>query len=1028
MKSSIPSRACRRVLFLWCVFMLAVPAGAAWAGPVKGTIRPVITGDGGMVHGAGLSAVKAPGDSLLLMGPDGSGAPYVGNFQIGLTEPAWHGWTHTDNTENPLNRWHVSDYMAGNLGGHGVGNLAAWCGEDYPACSVSDTAGGYGNDYNEILSWTATVADPGAPCTASLGARLNYDVEPGYDYVYLVAYTAGDVSQELAAYTGTSLDVVVGASFTWQPGDYLGDTGDRIKLAFLVRSDGAWSDEDCIWPTRGACQLDDVTVTADNGVTDTFDDFQAGLGNWTAEIQPGVGDFTQIWSGLEDADPCRTNYSPQVAFIDDGVVVPGVGPTYCINWCYGPNGYIVNNTGGRLGEAYHLDNSIQSPVMAWPQGQYNGAQLDFTVYMHEDLATGSAGIFPTWDVRSTASTDPADIALESWHGRSFVYYGGPEYRRFENDVSDLLAPEATYVQVRLQVLEVGWIWGWDGYDGTPAPYFDNVRLMASTSAGPFMSAREIDLAQDAFPASGVLDETDPGTNSVRFDMARNIAPAEDSRNDPGDSLVVAIRPARSGAVLAGMPRMYYRVRPNPDFDPYRTAGLPLEGYVEGDSLVLGGGTVDPGRFAFDLPDTGFLFPGDVIHYCFQATEDLAGDLRTAILPADTTGFSDFSDRSYYDQRFTMRALPAMRSYGGSVFYYPDLLLWYDGPWNQGLDEWLTSLRELMLDTGWDFDLYRTQGASSGVGNGLGGRATVAQVSPYAVILYDCGDYSANTLGAGDFAGDPSVDVQLLDAWLDLPDKGLYLAGNNLVSDVNYLIPEGQAFVQDRMGVTVVTSLIRPLISNQTSPRVQVIAGNPRFPQRTWRVFGGCPTVPALDGVTALPEAVRIAEYLDPVASPGVYPYAAATWKTDAVSGSKVLSTPFAFDRIWDDGDDAGPIAMRTQWLADVLHAFGLTWYWIPSGMDVPGPDDLTAAAAPNPFNPRVTISYRAPRDGELAVRIYDLQGRLVRELPAGRVVPGPGAMIWDGTDGAGSPAASGVYFYEVLQGPQTARGKIALIR
>ena len=36
-------------------------------------------------------------------------------------------------------------------------------------------------------------------------------------------------------------------------------------------------------------------------------------------------DFSWIWPSLFDLDDCRSNYTPQVAFIDDGNVVPGTG-------------------------------------------------------------------------------------------------------------------------------------------------------------------------------------------------------------------------------------------------------------------------------------------------------------------------------------------------------------------------------------------------------------------------------------------------------------------------------------------------------------------------------------------------------------------------------------------------------------------------------------------------------------------------------------------------------------------------------
>ena len=38
------------------------------------------------------------------------------------------------------------------------------------------------------------------------------------------------------------------------------------------------------------------------------------------------------------------------------------------------------------------------------------------------------------------------------------------------------------------------------------------------------------------------------------------------------------------------------------------------------------------RFAFDLPDSGFLFPGDIMHYYIEATDIVGMDTQTATLP------------------------------------------------------------------------------------------------------------------------------------------------------------------------------------------------------------------------------------------------------------------------------------------------------------------------------------------------------------------------------------------------------------
>jgi len=75
---------------------------------------------------------------------------------------------------------------------------------------------------------------------------------------------------------------------------------------------------------------------------------------------------------------------------------------------------------------------------------------------------------------------------------------------------------------------------------------------------------------------------------------------------------------------------------------------------------------------------------------------------------------------------------------------------------------------------------------------------------------------------------------------------------------------------------------------------------------------------------------------------------------------------------------------------------------------------LAVAASPNPFNARVELSYVLSVDQKVSVSVHDLRGRLVRRLvDDGRQSAGAHALVWDGADAQGRPAASGVYFARV---------------
>jgi hypothetical protein len=66
--------------------------------------------------------------------------------------------------------------------------------------------------------------------------------------------------------------------------------------------------------------------------------------------------------------------------------------------------------------------------------------------------------------------------------------------------------------------------------------------------------------------------------------------------------------------------------------------------------------------------------------------------------------------------------------------------------------------------------------------------------------------------------------------------------------------------------------------------------------------------------------------------------------------------------------------------------------------------------APNPFNPVTKIAYEVPQESAVAVRIYDVSGRLVRTLVDRVTGPGRHMAIWDGSADSGARVGSGVYF------------------
>jgi M6 family metalloprotease-like protein len=71
---------------------------------------------------------------------------------------------------------------------------------------------------------------------------------------------------------------------------------------------------------------------------------------------------------------------------------------------------------------------------------------------------------------------------------------------------------------------------------------------------------------------------------------------------------------------------------------------------------------------------------------------------------------------------------------------------------------------------------------------------------------------------------------------------------------------------------------------------------------------------------------------------------------------------------------------------------------------------------PNPFNPTTEFAFENPCDGHVQVAVYDLAGRRVRTLLAGRREAGLVRVRWNGRDGAGREVGSGVYYFRITAG------------
>jgi flagellar hook assembly protein FlgD len=83
---------------------------------------------------------------------------------------------------------------------------------------------------------------------------------------------------------------------------------------------------------------------------------------------------------------------------------------------------------------------------------------------------------------------------------------------------------------------------------------------------------------------------------------------------------------------------------------------------------------------------------------------------------------------------------------------------------------------------------------------------------------------------------------------------------------------------------------------------------------------------------------------------------------------------------------------------------------------------------PNPFNQTTFITFELPEASRVTVEIYNALGQRVNRLLEENQQAGSHRVQWRGQDDAGRPVSSGLYFYKVTAGDQTATGKMMLLQ
>jgi hypothetical protein len=154
------------------------------------------------------------------------------------------------------------------------------------------------------------------------------------------------------------------------------------------------------------------------------------------------------------------------------------------------------------------------------------------------------------------------------------------------------------------------------------------------------------------------------------------------------------------------------------------------------------------------------------------------------------------------------------------------------------------------------------------------------------------------------------------------------------------------------------------------------------------------------------------------------------------NGSRIIFLGFGFEAVTMPSPPGTAFATRNEVMAEILD-------WLEGPVGIGGgdreksPGTLPKSYAlsqnfPNPFNPMTTISFDIPDDGSkfhlVRLIIFDVRGRVVRDLLDRGVPAGRHRVVWNGKNDSGRSVSSGIYMYRLTVDDQSFTRKMLLLK
>jgi len=986
-----------------------------------------------------------------------------------------YGWTTVDRTDQFATYFHAADTTQLNGGTHGnlrpIGGagISMWCGviasTAVPYCAYANLPG-YGDGWRQILCSDFFSGD-----ILSISYDVFWDSEGGYDGTQAeYTFDGGSTWFSLPITDSSSVRPFyydnTGPTPFISEGPFAanGSAGvNNVAVRFFFSSDGAWSDEDGLWPTDGAIIIDNIQLNVWNDgipVANDFEDFESWFPGansnagsiWTGKKRPAFGDYAALYPGVtvHQEDPCVFLSTFLIGFFDDPITSPYL--------CHTPNPLPDQGVVplGPINDLY-MTNEVWSPVFA-NTGFGDQFLLQYFVYRDMPLANLQ---FYNWHIRAWNDPDgdgPLPLCPENW--RSFEgtgYYGGQrDWLRKTHWVGSLIDATDVAFQIALESLDRCRVWCnvyGPGGCHSHAPLFDDVLMTRVNVTGPQFRVRQLELFQDNFPRDGDISTFKPyvPSSTADADAAIDILPSASPGIQPGDSVTITLNPL---GISGGGPAAWICARVVNGNDPKSGPGLGSPDTRPGKAgprWPHTGTFTDATNHVWEVfqMDSAITTAGGIVadRYCIDLNDDLfvAGDTILYFLCADADGTSNSGNESYWHRTFDGQGdghvtsdieeaaaspceftiLPAGgHNRGGDILYVDDTddrggpaQLFFDSAFD------LLSIRD-------EIDRFDVLGPSSSVGNSLAARVTndVNQInSVYTKIIWNSGNLSSATVGDG--TGDPekSDDFSLLEQFIRLGANkpGVYMSGDDIANEWSILAGSGAILMRTTQ---LPFSLTDGDHANRGEP-VSPTMSPATTANLTGRLiaYGGCALLNDFDVMN--PGAPSVEEYAYPNAGEGTGASAVISSQITNSSNSTatIVLSGFSYHYIRDAVVQFPPA--RVEHLEQILNYMGADITPPTTGIPVATFSNTLDNAYPNPFNPTTTIKYTIKERAHVSLRVYNAAGQLVRTLVDEIQSPDEVAPVkWHGLNDSGQNVSTGVYFYKMETNDFSQTKKMVLLK